>query len=284
MSKIILHVDHISVQRYGQDHPVLDDVTVQFKAGQLVALCGHNGAGKTTLARAMLGLIPLANGTIYVEGQPLDRNISHDVQMVFQPPMAQIIGDTVFEELAITLLQRDACLPSNQLAQLVTDACRRVGLHVPLTRGIRELSGGELQRLCIAQALLSEAKILILDEALSSLDPDARTHLRQHLRRLAKESNTTLLMISHDMEDVLAADRVLVMEQGRLIHDGTPIDFFYGNSSDTDGTESPCESFGFEPPYLVQTARAYSRRTGHALTPVDEHQFVEELSNVTVPS
>jgi energy-coupling factor transporter ATP-binding protein EcfA2 len=278
----ILQISRVTVRRSGQEQPVLNDIQLTFHVGELVAICGRNGAGKTTLARALMGLCPLAKGEIVMAHRPTDKSLDSvghtlDIQMVFQPPLAQLIGDTIFEELAMTASQRWPDWDLMQLTKVVVETCEQLGLHhLPPSMSVHQLSGGQLQRLCIAQALLSGARVLVFDEGLSALDLDARAHTRRLLQKLADETGATILMITHDMEDVLIADRVIVMEAGRVLLDDTPTTFFYDHS----GTTSPCRAFGFEAPYVVRAAHAFNRTTGKTIKPCGENQFVEAVGHV----
>ncbi|MFB5193003.1 energy-coupling factor ABC transporter ATP-binding protein [Alicyclobacillus fastidiosus] len=274
-----LVVDDISVLRVNTPRPVLNQISLAFASHELVSICGHNGAGKTTLARTLLGLCPVAKGEITLNGHPLHNAPRGQIQMVFQPPSAQLIGQTIFEELAVTALQRNPSLTRTQLEPFVQDCALRVGLRAPIHADVHALSGGELQRLCLAQALASQASVLVLDEALSSLDPATRTSLRRELRDLTVSHGMTILMITHDMEDVLVADRVVVLDLGEVRLDASPRDFFY----DEAGQASPCSVLGFHPPYLVEAAITANQKWGAALKPLTEEQYVEELSHVPVP-
>ncbi|WP_284285906.1 energy-coupling factor ABC transporter ATP-binding protein [Alicyclobacillus fastidiosus] len=256
-------MDDISVIRVGTPRPVLNQISLTFSSHELVAICGHNGAGKTTFARTLLGLCPVAKGTISLNGRPVHRAGQRQIQMVFQPPSAQLIGQTIFEELAITALQSNPALTRSQLEQFVQDCALRVGLLAPIHADVHALSGGELQRLCVAQALASDARVLVLDEALSSLDPATRTSLRHQLRDLTVTHGMTVLMITHDMEDVLSADRVVVLDRGEVRLDAVPRDFFYDGAGQT----SPCSSLGFHPPYLVEAAITANQKWGTSLNP-----------------
>ncbi|EJY56216.1 ABC transporter-like protein [Alicyclobacillus hesperidum URH17-3-68] len=277
---ISIEWERVVVRRVGATHAVLCDISFAIRAGQMVAVVGHNGAGKTTLARVMTGLIPIAAGTVKVFGQPLPTQ-RRLVQMGFQPPSAQLLGTTIAEELAIALAARPC-----ETGEVESDArrmqaemhalCRRFGLNMPLTTPVHHLSGGQVARLCIASAIASGAYILVMDETQAELDPAARQAMRQLFRDLA-EQGRTILLITHDMEDVLAADRVLVLEAGRLVDDLPVRSFFYSER----GGATPCQQHGFEEPFLVRAARSTNQRLGLRLSPVTEMEWTEGLQHVS---
>ncbi|MFD1676588.1 energy-coupling factor ABC transporter ATP-binding protein [Alicyclobacillus fodiniaquatilis] len=270
-----IHMEDVSVLRHGQTKPILRQLSLNVQSGQWVALCGQNGAGKTTLARTLLGLCPIAAGRIRIHGHDVKEATAQQIQMVFQPPMAQLVGSTLYEELALTLVQRFPAINTADLLHQISDICQLVGLNVPIDASVHALSGGQLQRLCIAQALLSGAEVLLLDEASAALDADARNQLRHLLRELVKQGKT-ILFISHDMEDVLAADRVVLLADGGIVQDCHPADFFY----DAQGTDCPARDFGFAPPFLVETALMYNRLERQHIKPCSESAFVEALAHV----
>lgn len=280
LNDIALKLEQVSVKRKGSDRAQMDGVSATIRKGELIALCGPNGAGKSTLARVILGLYPISTGRIFYGeyGELQSTNLSCPVRMVFQPAIAQIVGDTVFEELSITLLQRHPSLTRHALDIEVAHLCRRVGLSASADTRVRSLSTGQLHRLCIAEALASEASVIIVDEGLSSLDSTSKKQMMQQFEALA-ESGTSIIVVTHDMENVLLAHRVLVMQDGQLTADVPPANFFYSD----DGMTSPCVSLGMTPPYVVQTALAWNRltqtgvRRQGAIKPLGEIEFVEAI-------
>lgn len=282
MNNISVSLESVTVRRSGHPRPALDAISLSLKLGQFIAVCGPNGAGKSTLARTIAGLYPLASGHIRFGNQPSPRKGGNPVHMVFQPAMAQILGDTVFEELSITLLQQDASRSQLQLTSSVKRLCQSVGLDIHPKTLVRTLSGGQLQRLCIAGAIASGARILVIDEGLSGIDPAATHQIRAQLRRIANDG-TTVLLVTHDMEDVLSADRVVVMRDGRIVADETPTSFFYGERADI---SPPCCTNGFQLPYLVQVATEWNRLSHEdgaikRVHPLSEREWMEVIQSAT---
>ena len=263
---------HLSVTPPGAARPVLTDVSGGIAPGCVVAFVGPNGAGKTTFFRALVGLAPF-QGEIRVHGRPW-REARWRVQMGFQPPAASFVGQTVAEELAVAIAARTAYggedAPDRDALQAEMRAwMRAVGLAVPLDRPVDALSGGEMAKLAVAGALASGADVLLMDETQAELDPESRASMRALFRDLA-QTGRTVLLVTHDMDDVLAANAVTVVQGGRMSEPMSPRAFFYGE----DGP-APCDDLGFEPPYLVQVARHVRAATGAIFTPLTEAEFVE---------
>ncbi|MFD2611706.1 energy-coupling factor ABC transporter ATP-binding protein [Paenibacillus gansuensis] len=250
MSRIfspVLQLEDVTVDYIGNatGHPALDRISLVVEQGTWVAVAGDNGSGKSTLAKAAAGLSPLTDGKV----------ITADgirVHMVMQHPEIQILGETVYEEIWLSLPEDSPAAVTEREAQMKR-YLRESGLqHVPLHTPVRLLSGGQKQLLNIACCLAAGADVLLFDESLSMLDPSSRSLVLEAASRLHAKG-TTILWISHRMEELVYADRILLLEEGRLAYDGTPVDFFYGNA--VTGQLSPCESFGLEPPLTVQTVK-----------------------------
>lgn len=262
----------LAVTPPGASKPVLRDVSGEIARGRIVAFVGPNGAGKTTFFRALVGLARF-QGEIDVHGKPW-REARWRVQMGFQPPAASFVGQTVEEELAVAIAARAAHLgqPAPQRGALRSEIhhwLQTVGLEVQPDRAVDALSGGEMAKLAVAGALASGADVLLMDETQAELDPDARSAMRAVFRRLA-QTGRTVLLVTHDMDDVLAADAIVVVKGGAMSEPMSPRAFFYGE----DGS-APCDDLGFEPPYLVQVARHVRAATGAIFAPLTEAEFVE---------
>lgn len=260
------------VTPHGAAKPVLCDVSGEVPAGCVVALVGPNGAGKTTFFRALVGLAGF-EGDLAVHGEAW-QTARWRVQMGFQPPAASFVGQTVEEEIAVSIAARAAHLREREpdgraLEGEIRDWMRTVGLSVPLNRPVDALSGGEMAKLAVAGALASGADVLLMDETQAELDPDARAAMRSLFRRLA-QTGRTVLLVTHDMDDVLAADAVMVVKDGSMSAPMSPRDFFYGDIG-----QAPCDDLGFEPPYLIRAARHIRDATGADFAPLTEQEFVE---------
>jgi zinc/manganese transport system ATP-binding protein len=216
MARAVLRVSNLSVRRGGQ--LALERVSFSLPAGTITALVGPNGAGKSTLLQAIEGQLPLAEGSIDLDGQPLNAATARQF-LALMPQRGEIAWSfpiTVRELVALGRLaaQRPGCCD-------VEAALQRVGLATLAGRRLDQLSGGQQQRALLARTLVQPARLLLLDEPCAAIDPPARTELLKVMRQLS-DAGLTLLVSSHDWgRDLDTYDRVLVLER-QLLADGTP--------------------------------------------------------------
>jgi ABC-type Fe3+/spermidine/putrescine transport system ATPase subunit len=211
---------------YGQVR-ALDEVNLQVESGEFVVLLGPSGCGKTTLLRVVAGLEPLSEGTVEISGREMNRGPS-----VLVPPDRRPIA-MVFQELALwphLSAEQNVCFPLVARGVPAPERRRRARELMQIldlaelgARRPGELSGGERQRVALARALISEPKLLLLDEPLASLDTHLRRRLRQKIRRIHEGFGMTSLYVTHDREEAMGlADRVVLMRRGRVLDQGTP--------------------------------------------------------------
>lgn len=208
----------------------LSDVSFQIPKGQWVAVCGHNGSGKSTLAKLLDGLLEAESGSITIDGITLTHESLWDVRqrigMVFQNPDNQFVGVTVEDDVAFGL-ENQGVRPSD-MPQRIETALERVGMSVYLTKEPSRLSGGQKQRVAIASVLAQQPQIIILDEATAMLDPKGRQQVLKVIRTLKETLDLTVISITHDIEEAMLADRVLVLQKGQLVYDDQPQELFSG--------------------------------------------------------
>lgn len=220
----ILDMRNVGYARQHGDPPLLQDVNLRLSPGEWVSLVGRNGSGKSTLIKLINGLLPLSSGTIQVNGQTLRQDtlfsIRQQVGMLFQNPDNQFVGMTVMEDIVFALENqgRDRETMQHQLSE----AARRMGIGALLNRHPSELSGGQKQRAALAAVLAMEPKLVILDEATSMLDEQARQELVAILQELKAQGQVTILSVTHDVEEMLASDRVLALMDGKIGVEGPP--------------------------------------------------------------
>ncbi len=209
---------------YDQHLDVVKDVSFTVQRGSYTTLIGHNGSGKSTIAKLIIGLLEKEQGSILIDGEELNNDtvetIRRKIGIVFQNPDNQFIGATVRDDIAFGL-------ENHQVDPLKMDAiiekyAREVGMSDYLNHEPTRLSGGQKQRVAIAGILAMEPEILILDEATSMLDPEGKEEINSLVKQLHKENNMTILSITHDVEEVLKSDHVIVMFEGRIVKDGLP--------------------------------------------------------------
>ena len=208
---------------------VLDGVDLTIEKGSFVVVLGHNGSGKSTLAKTFNGVLLPAGGKVYVEGlDTADANlllaIRQRVGMVFQNPDNQIVANVVEEDVAFA--PENLGVPSEEIRRLVDDALAAVGMSEFVRHAPHLLSGGQKQRIAIAGVLAMEPDCVVLDEATAMLDPVGRREVLETVHRLNREKGITVVLITHHMNEAEQADRVVVMDDGHLVMDGTPAEVF----------------------------------------------------------
>ena len=209
--------------------PALDRISLQVREGEYLAILGHNGSGKSTLARHCNALLTPDNGHVLVAGMDTrevarQRRVRDIVGMIFQQPDNQIIATIVEDDVAWALSVRG--LPASLIAERVDAALEAVGLAHLRQQSPQRLSGGQRQRLAIAGVLALRPRCIIADEATSQLDPLSRQEIVALLHQLQREHGLTIIHVTHLLEEAVLAERVLVMEQGRIVMQGTSATIF----------------------------------------------------------
>jgi energy-coupling factor transport system ATP-binding protein len=209
--------------------PALADIHLQIEEGEYLAILGHNGCGKSTLARHCNALLTPDRGHVLVAGMDTreprsQRHVRNTVGMIFQQPDNQIIATIVEDDVAWALTVRG--LPAAEIEMRVTEALKAVNLAHLRKQSPQRLSGGQRQRLAIAGVLALRPRCIIADEATSQLDPLSRQEIVRLLQRLRREYGLTVIHVTHLLEEVMEAERILVMEQGRILMEGTPARIF----------------------------------------------------------
>lgn len=207
----------------------IKDVSFEVRAGEFVAILGHNGSGKSTLARHINALLVPEEGTVYVDGiDTSDEGMIWEVRqragLVFQNPDNQIVHNVVEEDVGFG--PENLGVPTKTIWERVEDALQKVGMIHARKESPNNLSGGQKQRVAIAGILAMHPKCIVLDEATAMLDPLGRQDVLRAVRELNQKEHITVLWITHYMEEVVGADRILVMNRGELVMQGTPRQIF----------------------------------------------------------
>ena len=207
----------------------LEDVTLSVEKGSFVVVLGHNGSGKSTLAKQMNAVLLPCGGTVYVDGmdtkqEALLLEIRRRVGMVFQNPDNQIVANVVEEDVAFA--PENLGIPTEEIRRRVDDALAAVGMSEFTRHAPHLLSGGQKQRVAIAGVIAMAPECVVLDEATAMLDPSGRREVLSAIRALNRERGITVVLITHHMDEALYADRLIVMNDGRLAMDGTPAEVF----------------------------------------------------------
>lgn len=203
----------------------IDDVSIRIEQGDFVAILGHNGSGKSTLAKHLNAILYPTEGTVWVDGKDTSKEenlwaVRQEAGMVFQNPDNQIIAAVVEDDVAFG--PENLGVPSKEIEKRVAEALEAVGMTEYRKFAPNLLSGGQKQRVAIAGALAMQTKCLVLDEPTAMLDPQGRREVLATVKRLNREMGITVIYITHFMEEAAEADRVIVLDNGKLVENGKP--------------------------------------------------------------
>ena len=225
MTDPILKIEHVSYTYPEAEEPALRDVTLEIARGSFVAVLGHNGSGKSTLAKTFNGILIPTEGRVLVEGMDTADedallDIRRTVGMVFQNPDNQIVASVVEDDVAFA--PENLGVEPKEIRQRVDDALRAVGMYDFRLHAPHLLSGGQKQRVAIAGVLAMRPACIVLDEPTAMLDPIGRREVLATVEELRREKGMTVVLITHHMSECVDADRVIVMNGGRVALDGSP--------------------------------------------------------------
>ena len=222
---------HYSYQDAEEDreHVVFDGLNLSIEAGSFLAVLGHNGCGKSTLAKHFNAILLPAGGSVTVYGmdtkdEELLLAIRQAVGMVFQNPDNQIVSNVVEEDVAFA--PENLGVPSDEIQRRVDAALKTVGMYEYRAHAPQLLSGGQKQRVAIAGVLAMKPKCIVLDEPTAMLDPQGRREVIETVERLNREEGMTVVLITHHMDEATHAGRVVAMNDGKIVADGTPAEVF----------------------------------------------------------
>ena len=228
MPETIIRLKDVVYQYEGNERPAVDGVCLDVQAGEFLAVLGRNGSGKSTLARLLNALLIPTSGTVEVDGLVATEDNPYPVRevcgMVFQNPDNQIVATVVEEDCAFGLENRG--VPSEEIRRRVDEALTEVGMRERALSSPSMLSGGQKQRVAIAGVLAMRPKIIVFDESTAMLDPIGRRDVFKLARRINREEGITVIWITHFMEEAVQADRVVVMEDGKVELIGEPRQVF----------------------------------------------------------
>ena len=204
-------------------------IDLSIQEGSFVAVLGHNGSGKSTLAKHMNAILLPTSGKVLVDGaDTADESrlldVRHTVGMVFQNPDNQIVANVVEDDVAFA--PENLGVPSEEIRRRVDEALKRVGMYELRLHAPHLLSGGQKQRVAIAGVLAMQPRIIVLDEPTAMLDPQGRQEVISTVTHLCREQGMTVVLITHHMEECVGADRLIVMSEGHIVLDGSPVDVF----------------------------------------------------------
>ena len=229
LTQPVISIKNIHFNYQDQDtKEALSDVSLDIYEGEWLAIIGHNGSGKSTLAKMMNGLLEASSGEIYIDGQLLTEDTVYEarrkVGMVFQNPDNQFVGTTVEDDIAFGL--ENIGMPRDEMVRKINTSLEMVRMTKFKEKEPARLSGGQKQRVAIAGIIALAPKVVILDEATSMLDPQGRFEVISTIQQLHKDKGITVISITHDLDEAAQADRVLLMEGGKVNRIGKPSEIF----------------------------------------------------------
>lgn len=235
MSETVIKTEHLcfAYEDEGTQIPVIEDMNLSIEKGSFVAVLGHNGSGKSTLAKLINLILTPTGGSIYLFGKKVDETeISEEelyalrqrIGMVFQNPDNQLVATVVEEDVAFG--PENLGIPPAEIRKRVDEALAIVGMSAFARHSPHQLSGGQKQRIAIAGIIALQPEVIIFDEATAMLDPRGRGDVLSTIERLNHDFGTTVLHITHYMEEAIRADRVIVIDDGKIKLDGTPREVF----------------------------------------------------------
>lgn len=207
----------------------IDEVDIEAKEGQFIAILGHNGSGKSTLAKHLNAILMPTEGSVWVNGKNTSNpdelwNVRQSAGMVFQNPDNQIIGTVVEEDVGFG--PENLGVPTDEIWQRVEESLKAVGMIEYRHHSPNKLSGGQKQRVAIAGVVAMEPKCIVMDEPTAMLDPVGRREVLKTVHKLRKQKKVTVILITHYMEEVVDADKIFVMDHGKVVMEGSTKEIF----------------------------------------------------------
>ncbi|MGR3766508.1 energy-coupling factor ABC transporter ATP-binding protein [Rossellomorea sp. NS-SX7] len=268
----MINVNDVYFRYPDQEAYALEGINLHVEHGEWLAIVGHNGSGKSTLAKMLNGLHFPEKGDVTVDGIALEEETIWDIRskigMVFQNPDNQFVGATVEDDVAFGLENHG--VPHEAMVQRVNNALKRVYMEDFLDQEPHHLSGGQKQRVAIAGVVALQPDIIILDESTSMLDPKGKKEVLETVRILKEKEDLTVISITHDLEEAAKADRIIVLNKGRVFKEGTPQEIFL--------LEDELKKLGLDSPFTIKLSGAL-KNAGISLPKnyFTEEELVNEL-------
>lgn len=262
----IIEVKDLSFE-YEPGLKTIDHISFNIKKGEYVAILGHNGSGKSTIAKLLIGLLEKKSGTITINGFELNMKnlykVREQIGIVFQNPDNQFIGATVRDDIAFGL--ENLCVPREKMDELIETYAQKVRMEKFLEHEPTKLSGGQKQRVAIAGILAMSPSIIILDEATSMLDPRGKSEINELVRDINEDRNMTIISITHDIEEAKNADKIILLNKGRIIAMAAPDQILRDTAT--------LDELKLDSPFALKLSRTLNEKGIH----VAETLNVEEL-------
>lgn len=256
---------------YEENIPTIKGISFDIEKGEYVAILGHNGSGKSTIAKLLDGLLEKKSGSIKIHEVELTEQSLYDVRshigIVFQNPDNQFIGSTVRDDIAFGL--ENKCVPYEEMDTLINEYATKVNMIDFLDHEPSKLSGGQKQRVAIAGILAMQPDILILDESTSMLDPKGKSEINTLVREIISQNQMTVISITHDIEEAIFADKIILMNQGQIETIGQPEEVL--------NNEELLNKVGLEAPFIYQVASLLNTKGIRVSKQMKKEVLVNEL-------
>lgn len=247
-STVALKLNKVNFRYQQSEDLALKNISFEINQGEYITIIGHNGSGKSTLSKLIMGVLNFQEGHVQIFGHEANRKnysrLRKFLAIVFQNPDNQFIGSTVQDDIAFGLQNRQ--VPTAEMQTIVKQAAKRVGMQDFLDAEPLMLSGGQKQRVAIASALALKPEIIIFDEATSMLDPAGTQDIKNIILELRSQRKQTIISVTHDMDEILNADRVLVLNKGQIVKFAPPLEII----ADT----AMLRSIQLEVPFITEVA------------------------------
>jgi energy-coupling factor transport system ATP-binding protein len=252
----------------------LDNISFEINDNEYVCIIGHNGSGKSTLSKVLMGLLQPRSGYIRLFDQEINKaNLKYlrdNIGIVFQNPDNQFIGLTVEDDIAFGLENRK--VDPAKMKAIIDQVAKIVNVQDLLEFEASRLSGGQKQRVAIASVLAVNPKIIIFDESTSMLDPKAKQDLKNLMLVLKNKFNKTIISITHDMEEVINADRVIILKSGQLVKSGTPKEIFED--------QEYLKGLSLDVPFTLQLSQSLLKNNINTNPTIDVDKLLEQICTI----
>ncbi len=271
LNNIALKISNLSFRYSSNDPLALADINTEIKEGEYVVIIGHNGSGKSTLSKLVMGVLNNQEGKLEIFGNEVNRRNLSEIRnflgIVFQNPDNQFIGSTVQDDIAFGLQNRQ--IPTLEMHKIVQETAKQVDMLDYLNHEPLMLSGGQKQKVAIASALALNPAILIFDEATSMLDPKGIAEVKGLIAKLKEDPSRTIISITHDMNEIVTADKVLILNKGQLVRSGTPKQILKD--------EAFLKSIQLDVPFLFKVINRLQDKGVKISKTISTKQFIKEL-------